>query len=391
MNVRKQFISCAPCLVGLALISGVAFADTDFVKLTANKDFVLLVLPSSIRVDKPGSSTIWMDIRLASRAKFFNPKTRMGNRYAVEDHRWIVDCNDPGKFKDIEVYFRDGNGQTVESYQRTADAAMTSNAGPGSMASIAVSYGCANIPRAVADSSANEGTPKKVSAGSSGNSDSSSESKPEKHDVSGTSFAVSSTGHLLTNNHVVRDCDDVQIYNSDGRKLTARVSARDERNDLALLASDTPLPTYARFRSEGIKSGENVIALGFPYRGLLATDVNVSTGIVSAMAGIRNNTAQIQISAPVQPGNSGGPLLDANGWVAGVVVAKLDALVVAKVIGDVPQNINFAIKGELAKTFLQSNGVQPMLSPSKPKAGLVADIVENSRGFVYLVECHPKD
>ena len=145
-----------------------------------------------------------------------------------------------------------------------------------------------------------------------------------------------------------------------GEALIRRVAARGARNDLALIAVDSSLRSIASFRSNPIRSGEDVIALGFPLRGLLALDLNVSKGIVSATAGLLNDTSQLQISAGVQPGNSGGPLLDSDGSVVGVVVSKLDAIAVANAIGDIPQNINFAIKAELSEVFLRSQRVEPL-------------------------------
>ncbi len=203
---------------------------------------------------------------------------------------------------------------------------------------------------------------------------------------SGTGFAVGPTS-VLTNAHVVSECRTVEVASVGGETVVASVTARDSRNDLALLTLATARRPYAAFRPTSLRSGDEIVVLGFPYRGLLATDVNVSAGIVSAMAGIRNDTSQLQISAPVQPGNSGGPLLDETGAVAGVVVAKLDALAVAKITGDVPQNINFAIKGEVAQSFLRSHGVQPVLAAEPRSRVSLTDRVQSARPYTYLVTC----
>src|SRR6266478_224338 len=97
----------------------------------------------------------------------------------------------------------------------------------------------------------------------------------------------------------------------------------------------------ARLRGgRGPRVGESVVAVGFPLTGLLSSDPIVTTGIISALSGLRNDRRRIQITAPVQPGNSGGPLLGENGSVVGVVVGKLDALKMVKVTGDIPQNVN---------------------------------------------------
>jgi S1-C subfamily serine protease len=91
--------------------------------------------------------------------------------------------------------------------------------------------------------------------------------------------------------------------------------------------------------------------------GLLASEANVTAGIVSALAGIGNDARFLQVTVPIQPGSSGGPLLDLQSRVVGVVVGKLDALRVASVTGDIPQNVNFAIKSSVVRSFLQASGV----------------------------------
>ena len=96
---------------------------------------------------------------------------------------------------------------------------------------------------------------------------------------------------------------------------------------------------------------------GFPLTGALASGGNVTTGIVTALAGLADDSRFLQVSALVQPGNSGGPLLDRNGTVVGVIVSKLNALSVASVTGDIPQNVNFAIKASVAAAFLDAQGV----------------------------------
>ena len=128
------------------------------------------------------------------------------------------------------------------------------------------------------------------------------------------------------------------------------------------------------------------MGLGFPLRGLLANQANVTVGIVSATAGLQNDTRFLQISAPVQPGNSGGPLFDRSGHVVGVIVAKLDALQVAELTGDIPQNVNFAIKARVARAFLASNGIEVQTAPASERLD-AADIAELGRAVTVAVEC----
>jgi S1-C subfamily serine protease len=155
---------------------------------------------------------------------------------------------------------------------------------------------------------------------------------------------------------------------------------------LALL-QENKTDAVATFREgHGVRPGDNVVAVGFPLQGLLTSSASVATGTVSALAGIRDDIRYLQISAPVQPGNSGGPLLDMSGNVIGVVVAKLDALKVAEATGDIPQNVNFAIKDTVARTFLDAKGVAYETAPSD-QALTGAEVGARATAFTVLVEC----
>ena len=176
-----------------------------------------------------------------------------------------------------------------------------------------------------------------------------------ERESTGSGFHVSAKGHILTNAHVVRGCTEVRIPSVG----SVHVTAHEDSSDLALIQA--PAATshiIARFRQgRGIRPGAGVVVVGYPLRGLVASGASVSTGAVSALAGPGDDRRFIQISAPVQPGNSGGPVLDTAGNVVGVVVAKLDALEVARSIGDIPQNVNFAVSAGSARAFLDDNGI----------------------------------
>lgn len=108
-------------------------------------------------------------------------------------------------------------------------------------------------------------------------------------------------------------------------------------------------------RTEAGLNADITIA-GYPLHGLLG-GLHASRGSISAMTGLRGDETSVQISAPVQPGNNGGPFIDRSGNLVGVVASKLDVMQVANLTGDIAQNVNFAIRGATAKTFLQANGV----------------------------------
>jgi S1-C subfamily serine protease len=108
-----------------------------------------------------------------------------------------------------------------------------------------------------------------------------------------------------------------------------------------------------------------VVAFGFPLTGLLSTSGNVTTGVISATTGLRDNPDNFQISAPIQPGNSGGPLFDQYGHVIGIILSKLDAAKVAELTGDIPQNVNFGVKGSKAIPFVVRAGVNLAMGKDK--------------------------
>jgi S1-C subfamily serine protease len=186
-------------------------------------------------------------------------------------------------------------------------------------------------------------------------------------------------GRAITNQHVVDGCrGGVRLRTAGGAEMAVRVLASDRERDLALLEvpneAGPPLP----FRREGsgIRRGEGVVTYGFPLSDILSSGPTLTTGEVSALAGLGDNQQQYQISAPVQQGNSGGPLLDMAGNVVGVIVSKLNAQRVAQRTGDIPQNVNFAVKGSEALGFLRRNGVTPRFgdggSRTAPEVGEIA-------------------
>jgi serine protease Do len=208
--------------------------------------------------------------------------------------------------------------------------------------------------------------------------------KPDAESFSGTAFFISNDGKALTNAHVVQGCRHMTV-SKDGRNSPANLVASDERNDLALLETNVKPVQSANWRFR-VRQGEEIVVYGFPLTRVLASTGNVATGNITALAGIADDSRFFQISAPVQPGNSGGPLLDRNGAVVGVVVAKLNALRIAAATGDIPQNINFAIKGSVVAGFLDAQRVSYAES-SNASALSTPDIAERAKMFTVHVTC----
>ncbi|QAU49886.1 S1C family serine protease [Bradyrhizobium guangzhouense] len=204
----------------------------------------------------------------------------------------------------------------------------------------------------------------------------------------GTGFVVSAAGHIVTNNHVIDGCSELKGNLTGEAAMVLRVVSADANNDLALLqpSSTATFKDFARIRDRSFHSGDSVVAIGFPYHGLLTSDFTVTTGIVSSLSGMRNDTRFLQISAPVQPGNSGGPLFDTSGQIVGVVTAKLPGLRIAALTGDIPENINFAIKTGALRDFLD-NSVVPYQT-AEPKGELkTPEIAGNARAYTMLISC----
>jgi S1-C subfamily serine protease len=218
-----------------------------------------------------------------------------------------------------------------------------------------------------------------------------SEKNPDKSvGKTGTGFVISASGHILTNNHVVAGCTDIRGSLNGQPETTLRVVSNDEQNDLALLQGPTAsFKDYARLRDRSVHSGDSVVVIGYPFHGLLTSDFTVTTGIVSSLSGIRNDTRFLQISAAVQPGNSGGPLFDTNGLVTGVVTGKLDGLYMVRATGDIPENINFAIKTGAIRDFLD-NSVVPYETAAPGSELKTPEIAEKARAFTLLISCTVK-
>jgi S1-C subfamily serine protease len=215
-----------------------------------------------------------------------------------------------------------------------------------------------------------------------------SAAKPPVHGTgAGTGFAINAKGIALTNNHVVASCSSIEFTHGE-MKGAATIVARDAVNDLALLKLDGKFTHLAAFRDgRGIRAGDNIVVVGFPLGGLLGSEPNVTTGGVTSLSGIANDSRFMQITAPVQAGDSGSPLLDMSGSIVGIVTSKLNVVAVAKITGDLPQNVNFAVKSSVIRTFLEANNIDYTTAPST-RAMSAADVADVAREFTLAIQCH---
>ena len=200
----------------------------------------------------------------------------------------------------------------------------------------------------------------------------------------GSGFFVSQDGLVLTNAHVVENCRQTTVRSAHNVGQGS-ILARDTQNDLALLASGLKPIRVATLRSSA-KLGEEVVVFGYPLSGLLASSGNVTTGIVSALAGLRDDSRLLQISAPIQPGNSGGPVLDRRGDVIGVVVSRF-----TMTSKDAVQNVSFAIKNTGAISFLDAQAVAYSKAVEGAPPLPTEDLAERAKAFTVQIECSRLD
>jgi TPR repeat protein len=183
----------------------------------------------------------------------------------------------------------------------------------------------------------------------------------EISDSQGSGFLLSESGLVVTNYHVVKGREYITVFFPKiNKKFQANILLKDTNNDLVILKlkefdyktmSELPIP-YCLKSSHDIMLGEQVYTLGFPLSNLLGVSANLSVGTISSLSGIENNVSLFQISNPVQPGNSGGPLFDEKGNVVGVVVSSINAAVFFLYTGIIPQNVNFAVKSDYLLTLI---------------------------------------
>jgi serine protease Do len=209
-------------------------------------------------------------------------------------------------------------------------------------------------------------------------------SSASAQDSSGTGFFVNSEGWLATNAHVVEECRRIEVQ---GHGVVVEQHV-DRQNDLAVLrvvarGTVATLP----LRRSGARLGEDIVAFGFPLSGFLSDAVKVTTGNVNALVGVENDTRHLQISAPLQPGNSGGPVVDRSGAVVGVAVAVLGANFTG-MTGIVPQNVNFAIRTSILGSFLETRGIDYEEVVAGDAFPSTADLAESVERAVVQVLCH---
>jgi TPR repeat protein len=203
-----------------------------------------------------------------------------------------------------------------------------------------------------------------------------------KSSVSGSGFFINANGEILTNNHVVEDCGTSAVSRLGAVISMATVAARNARDDLAVLSTGIASPVHGVLRGgKPIRPADSVVVYGYPLSGSLSSLGNTTLGAVTALTGLGDDYSTLQISAPVQPGSSGAPVMDSAGRIVAIVVARYKTTSMV-----VPQNINFAIKGNVAQGFLEARQIQHSVTDAGQELQ-PADISEMASRFTVLIDC----
>lgn len=212
----------------------------------------------------------------------------------------------------------------------------------------------------------------------------SSKEKIQPSEWTGTGFALNNN-YIVTNNHVVEGANNIYIQGINGdfnHKYNAEVVATDKHNDLAIIKlkgikiSSIGIPYSVQYSVSEV--GEEVFVLGYPLTSTMGDEIKLTTGVISSKTGYQGDVAMYQISAPIQPGNSGGPLFDSKGNVIGIISAKHKGA----------ENVGYAIKTSYLKNLIESTfpvNVLPHINKMTGKN--LSGKVKMLKNYVYYITC----
>jgi len=181
-------------------------------------------------------------------------------------------------------------------------------------------------------------------------------SEAEQSTKSGTCFSISPDGVALTAAHVVSGAQEISLTYSDGKEYQAQIAAISPSNDLAVLEFAGSNMEYLDAVSTNVlQSGDSIFTIGYPTPEILGYEEKYTDGAISALSGLMGDASLIQITVPVQPGNSGGPIVTESGDAIGVVTSSAAVRRFAKATGTLPQNVNWAVKMDFALPLLNAS------------------------------------
>jgi serine protease Do len=207
---------------------------------------------------------------------------------------------------------------------------------------------------------------------------------------SGTGFFITPSV-VITNHHVVKGAKRLEVTFQNEITLPAKVLAKDPNNDVAVLqveGLEGRVKPFPLGRASSAKEGERVYTVGFPLSTNLSERHKITEGLINGLTGIRDDPTAFQISIPIQPGNSGGPLITADGRVIGITSSGLKSAYFLEKMGDVPQNVNFAVKSDYIMPLLDVAGVKIERQERQEKLLDPVTIMEMAKDAVVYVRNH---
>ncbi len=206
---------------------------------------------------------------------------------------------------------------------------------------------------------------------------------PQK--ASGTGFAITKAGHIVTNSHVVDDALSIHVEIA-GKLQRAEVLAKDEENDIAILKVDAATTPVALATEDEGALGQTIFTVGYPAPNLQGKTAKVTKGVISALSGVKGKANSYQIDVAVQNGNSGGALADANGNVVGIVNAKVNLWMFVMQTGALPENVNYAIKKRHLVQLLEAHPeiAEQMPAPAAPTASFEEAVKRVHQATCYI-------
>lgn len=186
--------------------------------------------------------------------------------------------------------------------------------------------------------------------------------------VSGTGFPISPGGLIMTAYHVVKGRDDIKIHLNEGRTVPAKLKSLSSRLDVAILTVDADTEHHWVVpETSNVQSGMEVFTIGFPAPEVLGNEPKFSDGVISSLSGIKGDKALMQVSVPIAPGSSGGPLFTKHGRLVGVVLSSVKAEEFFESSGALPQNINWGVKASALEAMAPVGDAERFPSEKKAK------------------------
>jgi serine protease Do len=224
-------------------------------------------------------------------------------------------------------------------------------------------------------------------------------SSDKKLKASGSGFLLTTNGLVVTNYHVVEDASRIEVvFPEKNITKSASVRIKDTKNDIAILEikdftfsdiSSQQIP-FSFADANSVKVGQEVFTLGFPLGDIMGTKPRLSTGRINSLFGIQDDPRLFQISNPLQPGNSGGPLFNSKGDLVGIVVSSLNAKYFYENAGIIPQNVNFAVKASYLQSIISAipEGDEVIKRKNSFKSDSMENLIEQLKPFIVQVRVY---